>query len=311
MRYASRCLLALALTCSSQGFAQATPDPTDFRNFTEYTFERTFATRTVHDAFDNGKIKLAVYIWRPVKNPRHQVILFSHGSLGGLTYDPHEPFPYIPFELLEYYVTSGYTVVVPTRRGIGESTGKFREECPYAAGKCTLADYRALAEPGMAEAIADTNAVIDQVIEGREVPKGSKILLSGVSRGGLLSARMAAERPQLVSGVIDFVGGWLSVTDSWPAEENAARVELQNRLFAAIGARARGVPMLWIYASKDANYSEATTRGFFGAFQNGGGTGKYLFVTDHPLSDGHGIASLPKLWSTEVTTFLAGDHATN
>jgi hypothetical protein len=100
-----------------------------------------------------------------------------------------------------------------------------------------LAEYRALPEPGIAEALNDSNAVIDQVIEGREVPSGSKIIFSGISRGGFLSLRIAAERPEITRGVVNFVGGWLSVNDGWPAEENAARVELQNQLFRSIGNR--------------------------------------------------------------------------
>jgi len=102
--------------------------------------------------------------------------------------DPHEPIRYIPAELAEFFVRHGYTVVQPTRRGIGESIGTFVEECAFAAGKCSLVEYRALAEPGTVEAVRDTNAVIDQVVDGVEVPKGSKILFVGISRGGYLAA---------------------------------------------------------------------------------------------------------------------------
>jgi pimeloyl-ACP methyl ester carboxylesterase len=127
--------------------------------------------------------------------------------------------------------------VLALRLGVGGSSGTFREECAFSAGKCSLAEYRALPEPGIAEALNDSNAVIDQVIEGRAVPSGSKIIFSGISRGGFLSLRIAAERPEITRGVVNFVGGWLSVNDGWPAEENAARVELQNQLFRSIGNR--------------------------------------------------------------------------
>ena len=48
-----------------------------------YTFERMEATRAVDDAQDKGTIRLVTYVYRPVKNDRHEVALFSHGSTGG------------------------------------------------------------------------------------------------------------------------------------------------------------------------------------------------------------------------------------
>lgn len=50
----------------------------------DYTFERMVATRNVHDAEDKGTIRLVTYVYRPLKNDRHEVVLFSHGSTGGL-----------------------------------------------------------------------------------------------------------------------------------------------------------------------------------------------------------------------------------
>jgi hypothetical protein len=44
----------LLLVAGATAFAQAPPDPAAFRNGQTYTFERKFATRKVHDAFDNG-----------------------------------------------------------------------------------------------------------------------------------------------------------------------------------------------------------------------------------------------------------------
>jgi|GEM_PF-2459873 len=302
------CQLALILGFSllhslNPACAQARRDPNAFYNGVAYTFERKFASVEVNDAHDHGQISIAVNIWRPIENNRHEVVLFSHGSLGGMSADPHEPINYIPAELVEFLVRRGYTVVQPTRRGLGESTGTFIEECAFLAGKCTLAEYRALAEPGLAEAVRDSNAVIDQVIEGAEVPKGSKILFVGISRGGLLSLRMAAERPDVSKGVINFVGGWLSIRDEWPEEENAARIAVVNGWFHSLGSKVRA-PSIWIYAARDPFYSENITRGFFAKFTESGGKGQYLFIREHSLRIGHIVATDPKLWSTDVDKFL-------
>ena len=51
----------------------------------DYTFERMTATRVVNDAEDKGTIRLVAYVYRPVKNDRHKVVLFSHGSCAGLS----------------------------------------------------------------------------------------------------------------------------------------------------------------------------------------------------------------------------------
>lgn len=304
--------LTLFTTCamclSGTGVGQARRDPDAFDNGVAYTFERKFATRPVNDSYDHGSISLAAYIWRPIAQNRHEVALVSHGSLGGIATDPHEPnSSYVSSELIEFLVRRGYTVVQPVRRGVGESTGTFVEECAYVAGKCSLAEYRARAEPGILEGVRDTNAVVDQIIEGKEVPRGSKLLFAGISRGAFLSLRMAAERPELCKGVISFVGGWLSIQDDWPAEENVARVALADEWFRSIGSRARA-PTIWIYASRDPYYSEGTTRRFFEKFLEGGGKGEYVFVADHTLRIGHQIASAPKLWDTKVDAFLSGLH---
>ena len=74
--------------------------------------------------------------------------------------------------------------MAPSRRGVGESSGTYREECAVWAGKCTRAEYLELFESGLEEAVLDTSAVIDQNILGGLVPRDSRLLLAGQSRGG-------------------------------------------------------------------------------------------------------------------------------
>src|ERR1044071_6535798 len=89
--------------------------------------------------------------------------------------------------VIQFFVSRGYTVVAPMRRGRGESTGTYVEECSVFTGQCTGADQVTLGERGIREALLDTDAVIQQLILGRLVPRESKILLAGHSRGGFLS----------------------------------------------------------------------------------------------------------------------------
>src|ERR1043165_3135233 len=77
----------------------------------DYTFERLEATRAVDDAQDKGAIHLVTYVYRPLKNDRHEVALFSHGSTGGLARSPKEPggsnAP--PPVVVQFLLARGYT----------------------------------------------------------------------------------------------------------------------------------------------------------------------------------------------------------
>lgn len=284
--------------------AQAPPMPNAFRYGAAYEFDATSATRTVDDAHDQGPISLTVYVWRPLRAQSSKVVFFSHGSTGGGSIHPKEPYEPIPRPLVRYFVERGYTLVVPLRRGMGSSTGKFVAECQFQAGACSLADNRALAGPGLHDAVLDNSAVLDQVVLGRMVPRDAKVLFAGISRGGLLSLRMASVRPENAAGVLNFVGGWVSIADAWPAEENKARLELQQLWLREMAGRIK-VPTLWIYGSRDPFYSEAATRAMFDAFTQGGGRGKYVFISNHALPTGHSVAQAPDLWERDVDEFLA------
>jgi len=280
----------------------ATAKTASFRFGVDFTFERMYATRSVADDAYVGEITLVAFVYRPVRNDRHEVVLLSHGSLGGWNLQPKESVHPNP-TLLQFFIEHGYTVVAPFRRGVGDSGGKFVEECPYTAGRCTLDEYRQSAEAGIKGAIADTDAVLDQVVFGRLVPTGSKVVLAGTSRGGFLSVLMAAERPDQVAAVIVFVGGWLSITTKWSTAENTERMNVQHRLLEAAGCRA-AAPTLWIYGAGDPYYSEATSRAFFAAFLEGGGAGEYVFIANHHQKDGHSIAGELTQWQLPVEQYL-------
>jgi len=189
------------------------------------------------------------------------------------------------------------------RRGVSESSGTYREECPVQSGGCTLAENTALFDPGLQEAVLDSSAVIDQIIVGNLVPPEAKIVLSGVSRGGFLSLVLAGERPDAVKGVVNFVGGWFSSSEQSRTELKVKRLELQQRRLAVAAAKARA-DTLWIYADRDPFYNETTNRELFRAFKDAGGKGEYFFVRSHFLASGHDVAGDRALWESEVDGFL-------
>jgi pimeloyl-ACP methyl ester carboxylesterase len=295
--------LAGAAVSWAPALAQIPPYAPEFRYGVNYTFEQLKATRRVNDKHDRGQITLFANVYRPVKKDVHKVVLFSHGSTGGWVRSPKETYGAPPQTFIEFFIDHGYTIVAPMRRGVGLSTGTYEEECPMSAGRCTAQENSDMAEPGLVEAVRDTDAVIDQIVLNKLLPEKSKILLAGVSRGGFLSLVMAGRRPELVTGVLNFVGGWLSISDVYSDAENAKRMRFQSDRLISAGKVVR-MPTVWIYAVRDPFYSETVTRQFFRWFSEAGGRGDYVLVTGHSLPSGHQVANQLNLWSARAEELL-------
>ena len=276
----------------------------EFVHGVDYKFESMVATRKVHDAEDKGTIRLVTYVYRPLKNDRHEVVLFSHGSTGGMATSPKEPGTNAPPRtVVQFFVSRGYTVVAPMRRGRGESTGTYVEECSVYTGQCTVADQVKLGERGIREALLDTDAVIQQLILGRLVPRESKILLVGHSRGGFLSLILAGERPTLIKGVINFAGGWYGVTERLTSAENQQRLDDQKaRLTRA--AKSAGAPTIWFYAARDPLYKDDLPKELLRYWQDAGGRAEFVFIAQHSLPNAHLALSNLRLWEQQTDAFL-------
>jgi pimeloyl-ACP methyl ester carboxylesterase len=289
----------LLFFAASSAIAQG-PNPKPPIYGVHYSFERMIAERTVNDAHDKGTIRLVSYVYRPLLKDSGQVVVVLHGSTGGMVIAPGEanlgPGPSVGF-----LIERGFTVVIPLRRGRSESSGQYVEECAFQAGKCSLAGYRELTRKGLADALASTEAVIEQVVMPYLKPKNGKFLLWGSSRGGVIALRYAAEHPQQVRGVVAVSPGWLSMTDKWPADENRERLTLQNSLMTD-AARYKG-QTLWVYADGDPFYPEALTRQLFASFSLAGGRGRYIQVKNHHLPNAH--VPTESLWRADADSFLA------
>jgi pimeloyl-ACP methyl ester carboxylesterase len=294
-------LFGIAVTAEAQTTANAPLNP-EWVYLRDYTFERMEAEREVHDAEDNGIIRLVAYIYRPVKNDRREIVLYSHGSTASWSRSPKEQGDAPPVAVLRFFLSRGYTVVAPMRRGRGESSGTYVEECPVYAGRCSPADQVALGDRALREALLDTYAAIDQIVD-RIVPRGSKIIAAGHSRGGFLSLILAGERPQAVKGVVNFAGGWQAMNDRVTPEDHKHRVEVQA---VPLGRAAKQVkaPSIWIYADRDPFYNEAGRQAILKAWRDAGGKAEYLLVTEHALPNPHAIPTNAAYWESQLDSFL-------
>lgn len=277
----------------------------EFVYLRDYTFERDTVTREVHDAEDNGIIRLVAYVYKPVKTDRHQVVLWSHGSTAGLSRAPGEPLDAPHPAIIRYFLSRGYTLVAPMRRGRGESSGTYVEECSIYARLCTVDGQLQRGDRALHEALLDSYAVIDQLVYGRLAPRDSKIVFAGHSRGGYLSLVLAGERASQAAGVVNFSGGWQGANDNVPAEEFRRRVYVQTGQLTRAAKQAT-VPTIWIYADRDPFYNEALRQALLSAWRDAGGRAEYLFIAEHTLPTGHGTPQGVTYWRAKVDEYMQG-----
>jgi dienelactone hydrolase len=192
----------------------------------------------------------------------------------------------------------GWIVAFPQRRGRGKSGGLYDEG---------LAENRMHGYTGQIDitlrgadrALSDIDAAI-AALRRRQDVASTKVLIGGVSRGGVLSIAYAGRHPEQVAGVINFVGGWLGER-SWSAST-------VNRSLFERGASYRR-PTIWLYGQHDTFYSIAHSRDNFAAFEKAGGQGKFLEF-EMPAGQGHSVVGRPNLWSGPLDSYLSSLAAT-
>jgi dienelactone hydrolase len=123
----------------------------------------------------------------------------------------------------------------------------------------------------------------------------SKVAVGGLSRGGILSIAWSGHQPSTPRAVINFVGGWMGAGCSTASMINQ---ELFNR-----GA-AYPAPTLWLYGEGDPFYPLSHSRSNFAAFQAAGGRGAFHDYRPPAGVNGHGIATVPALWSSTLEAYL-------
>lgn len=187
------------------------------------------------------------------------------------------------------FVAMGFAVLVPTRRGYGESGGAWAE----AYGSCADPDYHAA---GL-ETARDLRAAVDAV-RGEPWADARRIVLAGQSAGGFGSIAAAATRFEGLVAVVNFAGG----RGSRGPDDVCGEARLVEAM-ARYGVAAR-VPTLWIYSANDRFFGPALARRMHAAFTASGGDAQFLEAPAVGL-DGHAYFDAAiEDWSPRVEAFL-------
>lgn len=243
-----------------------------------------------------GGVSMIATVMRSPGEDRKPVVVINHGSpADGSQRARMAPPRYNG--LSSWFVSRGYVVVLPLRRGYGESGGGWAENY----GPCQSPDFYAAGLQGA----ADIKAALD-FMRSQPYVAADRSLVVGQSAGGWATLALSSQNPANVSGMIDFAGGRGGHQKMPNGNLGNCVPEALVSAAGRYGSTAR-VPTLWIYAANDSFFEPALARRMFDAYNAAGGKGTY-----RPLgafgSDGHNLASSDSgvpTWSGPVAEFLA------
>jgi dienelactone hydrolase len=244
-----------------------------------------------------GGTSMVATVMRPSGEDRKPVAVINHGSpADGSQRARMAPPRYNA--LSSWFVSRGYVVVLPLRRGYGETGGSWAE----SYGSCQLPDYYNAGLQGA----ADIRAALDYV-RGLPYVSAERSLVIGESAGGWATLALSSRNPPGVSGMIDFAGGRGGHQKLPGGGTGNCAPEALVTAAGRYGATAR-VPILWVYAANDSFFEPSLARRMFDSYVAAGGRGTYL-----PLGsfgkDGHRLAASDSgvaVWQGPVSEFLAG-----
>jgi pimeloyl-ACP methyl ester carboxylesterase len=231
---------------------------------------------------------IEVTVFKPGGAGPFPVLVLSHGSPRSVEERRREGRQRLVAQSRRF-VDMGFAVLVPTRRGYGESGGGWAE----AYGSCDDPDYHAA---GL-ETARDLRAAVDAV-RGEKWADTRRVVLAGQSAGGFGSVAASAQKFDGLVAVVNFAGG----RGSRGPDDVCGEARLVEAM-AKYGGASR-VPALFIYSVNDRFFGPGLARRMHAAYVRAGGTAQFVEAPAMGL-DGHGyFARGMDDWSPRVAAFL-------
>jgi dienelactone hydrolase len=196
---------------------------------------------------------------------------------------------------IRVFVQMGYFVIVPIRRGFGDTGGTYAE----GSGSCRHPDYASAGRAAAEDLLATLQFA-------RKLPQvdPSRVILVGQSAGGFASLAAASMNPPGVVAVVNFSGGRGGNPSTHPGQPCGA--DMMADTIAHFAATTR-VPVLWHYVENDQFFSPDVVRTWFDAFRSAGGNGQ--LVMEPPFGrNGHGMFGVDRaipIWLPHFQQFVA------
>ena len=260
--------------------------------------------RVPTDFSENGnQVFLEMVVFKPfyAQDGPLPVMVFNHGSTG-MGNDPGR-FAHVYYDknIARFFNSRGWVTVFPQRRGRGGSDGLYDEGFTKSHTRYSISPARSL--KGLERAMDDIDQVVAYLREDPSIDDG-KMLIGGVSRGGILSVAYAGSRPGVFIGTVNFVGGWIGKFPGsgfyrvfYDYMEKINTVSFRN-------AAGSGVPTIWLYGENDSFYSIDHSRKNFDAFIEAGGEGTFHQYFLGKGVNGHLLSMYPRFWNDDLAVFM-------
>ena len=239
----------------------------------------------------NGSVLLDSTVFRPPGEGKHPLVVMNHGSPADGSERSTMKRPTYS-AVSSFFVSRGYVVVLPLRRGYGATGGGWAEEY----GSCKNPDF---VGSGL-ETASDIQATIDYM---RKQPfiQPDRTIVVGQSAGAWGTVALSSLNPAGVPAMIAFAPGR---GGHQPGVGNCEPAQLVKAA-AKYGSTAH-VPLLWVNAANDTFFEPRLVDRMVTAYNGAGGHAVHRAVGPFG-KEGHSLAGSDSgvaIWQPLVDDFL-------
>ena len=235
--------------------------------------------------------KITVTIWRDDAIKKAPYLLFNHGRSSAI--EARASFGRSSYKSSsEYFISKGFTVILPTRMGYGVSGGPDAD----LSGSCGNKNYL----ESIKVAVDQSKQVLNHVLDFSYIDR-TKGIVVGQSWGGFTAIGLSAENIPGLKGAINFAGG--GGGDPVKQSGKPCSEFVIKETFTKYGAGNK-VATLWLYSVNDQYWGEQLPKDWFAAFQKAGGKGQFISLPAYK-DDGHSIfRGNPNAWKNDFEKFI-------
>lgn len=279
-------ILALCIGMSALGPAGAATADTDPRE----------EIHSVPVADARGRVvQVQTRICRPAGDAPATLVIINHGSPPNAADRPKMRVGSCQTEAAQWFLSRGYVVALPLRRGYGETGGAWAED----TGGCPNPDY----VRGGFETARDIDAVVNYAASLPFVRHEDAVVVGQSAGGWGAIAYDSAPHPKVAAFVVMAGGRGGHMHNQ---RNNNCRPDLLADAAGQFGKTAT-TPMLWIYAANDSFFAPAIARALWHSFTRAGGKAD-LEQPGAYDEDGHHLFFGPggsKIWGPLAERYLA------